>query len=105
MRENVSFKAEDILNILDDLNQMVVSLDKIASGFENTDTCSSAIHLFLLEEDVLDKLALMRKHLSGEFTNAEYNEYCGREINYYKPPYEKTKEELLTTIKKILGRS
>ena len=104
MREKIDFKTEDILNVLDDLEILVVALDKIGSGFEDTDACSSAIHLFLLEKDVLNKLSVIRKKLSENFLEPEFDEYYEREIDYYVPDYKKTKKELIASINEILGR-
>ena len=49
-------ETSELKNILVDLDEMVVTIDKIGSGFEDKETTALALLLFFRKREILDKL-------------------------------------------------
>lgn len=90
------------------LDFIVSSINRIESGFDESDTEAMALLLFFRERRALDMLANIRKvlHLSLEelMGKSEYDEWLEQELELWKPPYEKTKEELLSMLEALKTR-
>ncbi|NRN30941.1 hypothetical protein [Photorhabdus heterorhabditis] len=81
------------------LEEIVPTIDKIGSGFSDRETMSLALLLFFKKNDVLDKLATVRKiinkELSLQLTTQEYDEWLEKDISLWIPPYNKSKDEII----------
>ena len=98
-------KVEKTREILIYLEQIVPVIDKIASGFEDTEELAFALLLFFKEEKILDKLAYIRKEITldlysmlPELSEDDCDKFL-ENIDFWKPPYNKTKQELIYTLK------
>jgi hypothetical protein len=84
------------------LEEIVPTIDKIASGFDDTEDTALALLLYFKDQKVLDKLANMRQIISLELQSVlsknEFDEFIEKDIHYWKPPYGKNKSELLKTL-------
>ncbi|WP_313422264.1 hypothetical protein [Stenotrophomonas rhizophila] len=91
-------ETSELKNILVDLDEMVVTIDKIGSGFEDKETTALALLLFFRKREILDKLAEARKllghHLSEAIGAKEYYKRVETDMTYWKPPYGKNKNEI-----------
>ncbi|UVH52603.1 hypothetical protein P0D91_33370 [Pseudomonas sp. CBSPBW29] len=98
MNEQCKIEVSELKNILTHLNKVVVTIDKIGSGFEDKETTALALLLFFREEAILDKLAAARKTLNHSLLEKlgtdRYDKWIENEIVYWKPPYEKDKNEI-----------
>lgn len=99
MRENNSEGINDLKEILISLEEIVTVIDKIGSGFDKSSKTASALLLFFNQCSVLDKLSRTRKYLYRELETKlspeEYDEWIEKDFPTWKPPYEKTEEEIL----------
>ena len=99
MRENNSEGINDLKEILISLEEIVTVIDKIGSGFDKSSKTASALLLFFNQCNVLEKLSRTRKYLYQELETRlspeEYDEWIEKDFPTWKPPYEKTEEEIL----------
>ncbi|WP_241607662.1 hypothetical protein [Rosenbergiella epipactidis] len=99
MRDNKSGNIDDLKEVLIHLDEIVVVIDKIGSGFDKSNTTASALLLFFNQCNVLDKLSKTRKYLSQELETRlspeEYDEWIENDFPLWQPPYEKTEKEIL----------
>jgi hypothetical protein len=93
---------KEIFLILDDV---VPTIDKIGSGFEDVEQTALALLLYFKKEKVLDKLARIRKSISltlkSELSQTDYDEFIEQEVDMWKPPYNVSREELLNMLNEI----
>jgi hypothetical protein len=99
MNNKYSDKTETIKDILTSLEEIVVVIDKIGSGFDESKKTASALLLFFNQCNVLDKLSKTRKFLHQELESnlspEEYDEWIEKDFNIWQPPYDKSEEEIL----------
>ncbi|KVV12601.1 MULTISPECIES: hypothetical protein [unclassified Pseudomonas] len=99
MTSKCKINLSDIKEILTYLEEMVITIDKIGSGFEDKETTALALLLFFREEGILDKLAAARKILNHSLSEKlgvdGYDEWIENDIEHWKPPYEKSKDEII----------
>jgi hypothetical protein len=97
--ENSLDELKECFLLLDDI---VPIIDKIGSGFEDTEESALALLLYFKSEKVLNKLSKIRKIIDAEIesklTVDSYDEFIEQEIISWKPPYNKNKKELLALI-------
>lgn len=70
--ESITYRRSDIISILRDLNEIVVSLDRIGSEFESLsgeDEYNRLVEEFLTEWEVFNKLSRARTLLQDAFSN------------------------------------
>ncbi|MFQ1013532.1 hypothetical protein ACFX2U_11930 [Gilliamella apicola] len=105
MNECNSKNTEELKDILIFLEEIVVVIDKIGSGFDKSSKTATALLLFFNQCNVLDKLAKIRKYLYQELESRmdpyEYNEWIEKDISFWKPPYEKTVAEMLEMLNSV----
>ncbi|MEG2804493.1 hypothetical protein [Stenotrophomonas sp.] len=91
-----------LLRLLDDLEQVVPVVDRIGSGFEDTEAAALALLLFFRERQVLDRLAGIRKALTVALAARMTPEalYAWEESmpDYWAPPYDATRAQLLARL-------
>lgn len=84
------------------LDDIVPTLDKIGSGFEGIEETALALLLYFREKKVLTKLAKIRWFVSAELQKQlpveVYDDFIEQELDPWRPPYGKTKDELLKLI-------
>lgn len=99
MSKKCRIGVSELKSILTHLEEVVITIDKIGSGFEDKETTALALLLFFREKDVLDKLAETRKilhhSLSEELGVDAYDKWIENDTTYWKPPYEKNKNEII----------
>ncbi|WP_434779532.1 hypothetical protein [Neisseria sp. Ec49-e6-T10] len=87
------------------LEEIVTVVDKIASGFLDRETMSMALLLFFKEKKVLDKLSFTRKVLYKELQKnispSEYDDWLEEDCQLWKPPYDKSKNEIMLMLDHI----
>ncbi|MDR3272442.1 MAG: hypothetical protein LBT29_03020 [Flavobacteriaceae bacterium] len=92
-------RIADLKKCILTLEEIVPTIDKIGSGFDDTENTALALLLYFKDRKVLDKLANVRKIISLELqsvlTKNEFDEFIEQDINYWKPPYGENKSELL----------
>ena len=80
----------------------MVTIDKIGSGFDDKETTALALLLFIREKAILDKLATARKILNHslleELGTDDYDKWIENEIEYWKPPYDKDRDEIAKSL-------
>jgi hypothetical protein len=95
---------KDIKKILDYLEEIVCVIDKIGSGFSDTEETALALLLFFKEKQILDKLSFVRKILTIKLSNildeSEYEQWLNENVDFWNPPYNKSVKELMEMIKK-----
>ncbi|MFL1480850.1 hypothetical protein [Pseudomonas grimontii] len=105
MSKNCKIDVSDIKIILTHLEEVVITVDKIGSGFEDKETTALALLLFFREKEILDKLAEARKilhhSLSEKLGVVEYDKWIENDTAHWKPPYEKNKNEIAKLIDKL----
>jgi hypothetical protein len=88
------------------IEEIVPTIDKIGSGFSDSNTASLALLLFFKENSVLDKLANIRKIINNELSlilsPEEYDELIETDTSLWIPPYNKSKDEITNMIEKII---
>ena len=104
--EQYNSKNEDELkDILIFLEEIVTVIDKIGSGFDKSSKTAAALLLFFNQCNVLDKLSTIRKYLSKELeakmTSDEYDKWIEIDLPLWKPPYDKTEEEILGMLNSV----
>jgi hypothetical protein len=81
------------------LDDVIPTIDKIGSGFEDTEQTALALLLYFKEGKILDELAKIRKivslNLKSELSETDYDEFIEQDVCIWKPPYDKNKGELL----------
>ena len=55
-------KTKDLKKCWRELDSIVPTIDKIGSGFEDTEKAALALFLYFKEEEVLDRLAYIRSY-------------------------------------------
>jgi hypothetical protein len=97
--------AEELKEILNYLEEVVCVIDKIGSGFSETEETALALLFYFKKEKIIDKLSFVRKILTNELSKTlneiEFKEWIEKDMNLWKPPYNKTAKELIEMIKKI----
>ncbi|GBU10366.1 hypothetical protein AwWohl_15040 [Gammaproteobacteria bacterium] len=105
MREDKLKKTDNLKEVLMYLEEIVVVIDKIGSGFDKSNITASALLLFFNQCNVLDKLSKTRKYLYKELENRvspeEYDEWIESDFPLWNPPYEKTEEEILKMLNNL----
>ena len=105
MEQYNSKNEDDLKNILIFLEEIVTVIDKIGSGFDKSSKTAVALLLFFNQCNVLDKLSTIRKYLSKELeakmTSDEYDKWIEIDLPLWKPPYDKTKEEILRMLNSV----
>jgi len=91
---------EELKKCFIELDNIVPTIDKIGSGFEEPERTALALLLYFKNEKVLDKLSKIRKVIGCDLKQLlgenGYDEFIEKESdNVWKPPYNATKEELL----------
>ena len=104
MKYNIDIKHREAEDILNGLSQMIASIDRVGSGFEGIEETALALLLYFKMEKGLDKLAYMRKiimlAMESQLSEEKFDEIIEKDIVYWKPPYEASKDELLKMLKK-----
>jgi hypothetical protein len=94
--------TEELKEILSFMEEIVVTIDKIGSGFDESNRAASALLLFFNQCSILDKLSRTRKYLyeelEGRLSAEEFDEWIEKDSVLWSPPYEKTEEEILKLI-------
>lgn len=94
----------ELKEILTAMEEVVIVIDKIGSGFIEENRTASALLLFFNQCNVLDKLSKTRKYLYHELESKispeEFDEWIENDSTLWKPPYEKSEEEMLEMLKK-----
>ncbi|AUX95366.1 hypothetical protein [Mixta gaviniae] len=102
MKENVSQKVEELKKVLVSIEEMVIVIDKIGTGFDETERAAFALLLFFKQRDVLGGLAKVRKYLYKELEDnispEEFDNWIENDIALWRPPYDKKGEEILSLI-------
>ena len=97
-------KTKDLKKCWRELDSIVPTIDKIGSGFEDTEKAALALFLYFKEEGVLDRLAYIRSIISIELEHIlgteEFNNFIEHEAKSWKPPYNKSRDELLAMLSK-----
>ena len=97
--ENNLDELKECFLLLDDI---VPIIDKIGSGFEDSEESALALLYYFKSEKVLNKLSRIRKiidaKIESELTVDSYDEFIEQETISWKPPYNKSKKELLAMI-------
>ncbi len=93
-------RIEDLKKCFGELDCIVPIIDKIGSGFQETEETALALLLYFNKEKVLDKLAEIRKIISNELKDLlgeeQFDEFIEQEDGYmWKPPYNASKEKIL----------
>ncbi|WP_249672575.1 hypothetical protein [Pseudomonas abieticivorans] len=87
------------------LDEMVITIDKIGSGFEERENTALALLLFFRENDILNKLAAARKTLSHSLSEKigsyEYDKWIENDIILWRPPYDKNKYEITELLNRL----
>ena len=94
-------ELKEILNAMDEI---VVVIDKIGSGFIEENRTASALLLFFNQCNVIDKLSKTRKYLYQELESKispeEFDEWIENDTPLWNPPYDKSEKEILEMLKK-----
>ncbi|MFU0889378.1 hypothetical protein ACM26S_25750 [Kluyvera sichuanensis] len=94
----------ELKEILTAMEEIVIVIDKIGSGFIEENRTASALLLFFNQCNVLDKLSKTRKYLYHELESKispeEFDEWIENDSTLWKPPYDKSEEEMLEMLKK-----
>ena len=97
-------KTKDLKKCWRELDSIVPTIDKIGSGFEDTEKAALALFLYFKEEKVLDSLAYIRSIISIELEHIlgdeKFNNFAECEAKSWKPPYNKSRDELLAMLSK-----
>lgn len=103
MKKNTQ-NIDELKEILTSMEEIVVVTDKIGSGFIEENRAASALLLFFNQCNVLDKLSKTRKYLYQELESKispeEFDEWIENDSPLWKPPYDKSEEEILEMLKK-----
>jgi hypothetical protein len=95
--------VEDLKNCFTELDSIIPVIDKIGSGFEEPENTALALLLYFKEEKVLDKLAKVRKIISLDLQDLlgveKFNEFIEQEVDLWKPPYNSSRQELLSMLR------
>src|SRR5699024_4341639 len=95
---------DELKEILTSMEEIVIVIDKIGSGFIEENRTASALLLFFNQCNVLDKLSKTRKYLYQELESKispeEFDEWIENDSPLWKPPYNKSEEEILEMLKK-----
>lgn len=95
---------KDLKKCWRELDVIVPVIDKIGSGFEDTEKAALALLLYFQEEKVLDRLAYIRSIVSLELEHIlgpeEFDNFIEHEAKSWEPPYNKSKDELLEMLSK-----
>ena len=100
-------KLEILKNIFMHLDCIIPIIDKIGSGFEDTENLSLALVLFFKEKNVLDSLSKTRKYIDSELEKMLSEEDFDMFIesydskDFWSPPYDLSKAGLLDRINAI----
>lgn len=99
MVSNKPQTIEELKEILSFMEEIVVTIDKIGTGFDKSSRTASALLLFFNQCNVLDKLSRTRKYLyqelERELSAEEFDEWIEKDSVLWVPPYEKTEDEIL----------
>ena len=100
-------KSENLKNVFMDLDCIIPIIDKIGSGFEDTENLSLALVLFFKEKKVLDSLSKIRKYIDSELeemlSEEDFDVFIESYDNtdFWSLPYDLSKAELLERIKAV----
>ncbi len=100
MKYEIKLNDKQLDGIINELNFIIGSIDRIGSGFEGVEETSLALLLFFNKTKCFDKLSKLRLIIHREMErqlSVEDNENAtDREADIvWKPPYTSSKEELL----------
>ncbi|CAE1150451.1 hypothetical protein [Serratia sp. Tan611] len=102
MKKNIQ-NIDELKEILTSMEEIVVVIDKIGSGFVDENRTASALLLFFNQCNVLDKLSKTRKYLYHELeskiSSEEFDEWIENGSPLWRPPYDKSEEEILEMLK------
>ncbi|HEK3221736.1 hypothetical protein KUA04_15540 [Proteus mirabilis] len=105
MIEQSQRRVNDLKKAFMLIEEIVPSIDKIGSGFSDSDTVGLVLLLFFKENLVLDKLANIRKIINNELSvklrPEEYDELIEKDIPLWVPPYNKSKGEIINMIERV----
>lgn len=91
-----------LLRLLDDLEEVVPVVDRIGSGFQETEEAALALLLFFRERQVLDRLAGIRKALTvvlaARMTPEALHAWEESSPDDWAPPYGATRAQLLARL-------
>ncbi|ECX5389679.1 hypothetical protein GQC31_004584 [Salmonella enterica] len=108
MSEYNSENTDNLKDVLISLEEIVTVIDKIGSGFDKSGKMALALLLFFNQCSVLDKLSRTRKYLYQELearlTPEEYDEWIEKNFPLWKPPYDKTEEEMLEMLNSAMRK-
>lgn len=98
-KENLD-KLKECFLLLDDI---IPTVDKIGSGFNETEKVSLTLLLFFKSQKILEKLSTVRKvideNIQLAMNDIEYNNFIEQDTISWEIPYNSTQEELLKMIK------
>lgn len=96
-------RIEKIQKICHKLDEIVVVMDKIGSGFDDKERLALTLLLFFKQKNILNSLAEIRTFIHEElegFMEVElYDDFIEAEREMWKPSYDASKEELLKMLK------
>lgn len=102
MKKNTQ-NIDELKEILTSMEEIVVVIDKIGSGFIEENRTASALLLFFNQCNVLEKLSKTRKYLYRELESKisaeEFDEWIENDSPLWKPPYDKSEGEILEMLK------
>ncbi|PAN91778.1 hypothetical protein CIW64_07045 [Enterobacter cloacae] len=94
---------DELKEILTSMEEIVIVIDKIGSGFIEANRIASALLLFFNQCNVLEKLSKTRKYLYRELESKisaeEFDEWIENDSSLWKPPYDKSEGEILEMLK------
>lgn len=103
MTNKKSQSSEELKEILSFMEEIVVTIDKIGTGFNESGRTASALLLFFNQCNVLGKLSKTRRYLYEELeskiSSEEFDEWIEKDSKLWSIPYEKTEDEILKMLK------
>ncbi len=85
------------------LDNIVPTIDKIGSGFKETEKVALTLLLFFKSQEILEKLSTIRRvideNIQLAMNDIEYDDFIEQDTISWKIPYNRSSEELLKMIK------
>lgn len=105
MTDETALNSSELKKALLQLEEIIPTIDKIGSGFENKETAALALLLFFRERNVLNKLSFIRKTISHTLSKIlsddEFQKLIETDVALWKPPYNKEANEISALLDKI----